>query len=169
MNRTTLPITTADLKFLHDEHAVEEDEESREEKATAQLSWWERIAIIFASRPLLRNTLIFFVVWFIVSNVYYGITFYGTGVIPGNPYFTFGLMNLVQFPFIPAQLYALRKMGPRAVVIAWFIVSAVFFAVLAVFTAIGQKNPVLRIVCVGLVVVGNIFIDNCFTAIYIVT
>lgn len=137
------------------------------------LSPLQRFASLFITADLRRRTFVLLLQWVIVAIVFFGMFFYGTGELPGNPYYTLGLVCAVRIVSMPLQVYILNRYGCRKAVIGWQMAAAVVIGALAALfvvhksgIVIGPAKPILSMI---LIVAGTWMADNAWNALYILT
>ncbi|KAG0720831.1 Organic cation transporter protein [Chionoecetes opilio] len=87
-------------------------------------NFFRSIIILLSTPNLRRRCLIIFFAWFVVSMVYYGLTFSG-GNINASPYLLVFLSGLVEIPSYILSCWTLKKFGRRLNLCALFIICGI--------------------------------------------
>ena len=115
---------------------------------------------------MLRTTLLLVLQWFVTAMVFYGISFYASNVLPGNPYLKLGIMGTVRLISYPLQFLALKRFGVRNTLL----ISHVIFAATMLALAFTKGDSKLGVwIIIVLVSLGQMISDSAFTCVYIFT
>lgn len=109
-----------------------------------------------------KKSLIMFFQWFVVSFVFYGLSF-NAGDLGGNLFLNFAIFGACQIPANFLAIYTLNRLGRRNTVSGGMVIAGL--ASLAVLTV--AQNPDLLWVRLTLATVAMSFISACFNGAYI--
>lgn len=101
----------------------ERKNQEKEEMSILQrfINFFRSIITLLSTRNMRRRCLIIFFAWFVVSMVYYGLTFSG-GNINTSPYLLVFLSGLVEIPSYFLACWTLKKFGRRLNLCVFFII-----------------------------------------------
>ncbi|XP_060063685.1 organic cation transporter protein-like [Ylistrum balloti] len=106
---------------------------------------------LFTHKTLAWRTLIIFLNWFSIAQIYYGVTIHMKN-LGGNFYFKFIMLALVEIPAVAITLLMLSKIG-RKKVHAFFMILAGVSCLLTIFTVIiggpSFEPATLALCCLG--------------------
>ncbi|KAK8387397.1 hypothetical protein O3P69_018173 [Scylla paramamosain] len=112
-NRSSMP-PREELDALRESFEFErkKSEEIEESLLKKFINFFRSIITLLSTRNIRRRCLIIFFAWFVVSMVYYGLTFSG-GNINASPYLLVFLSGLVEIPSYFLVCWTLKKFGRR--------------------------------------------------------
>lgn len=113
INKTSMP-PTEEMNALRESFQLErkKSEKLKESFFKKLVNFFRSIITLLSTRNMRRRCLIIFFAWFVVSMVYYGLTFSG-GNIDASPYLLVFLSGVVEIPSYFLVCWTLKKFGRR--------------------------------------------------------
>lgn len=113
VNKTSMP-PTEEMDALRESFQLERKKSEKLEESFFKkfINVFKSIITLLSTRNMRRRCLIIFFAWFVVSMVYYGLTFSG-GNIDASPYLLVFLSGLVEIPSYFLVCWTLKKFGRR--------------------------------------------------------
>lgn len=133
------------------EKKVDDDDTSKNKSSILDL---------FKHPNLRRKALFIFFDWFVVSGVYYGLS-WNTNNLGGNPYFNFLVAGAVEFPAYTFLIFTLNIWGRRTILCGTMILAGI----LLILPIVVPDN--LEIITITLAMLGKLAITSSYGTIYI--
>lgn len=117
-----------------------------------------------------KRSCILCIQWFVAELVFNGVMFYGTGVVPGDPYLTLIAMSVFRLFNNPVQIFVFNRFGVRNSHIVLLLLTAVALGAMGSLPESWTVSATWTIfISLALLVLGNSFIDACVGALDILT
>lgn len=121
---------------------------------------------LFSTSTMVTRTLISWFIWFVVTMVYYGVSF-SAGAFGGNRYLVFFLTSLIEIPSNYTAIVACKKIGRKKTTIIGLIISSIASAVAVLFQRDLSNTGFLVARIIFASVIAKFFINMAFATIYV--
>lgn len=146
-----------DLSDLYKKHQLEHEK---------KISGLVLLLSLLRTPELRKRTLVLSIQWFTACMVFYGITFYGTNVLPGDPYVKVAALSALRFIGYFPQVWILNRLGSKNTTMMFLLATVVPMFITVFLTG---KDSAVNILAIIAAAFGLCFIDAAFGAVYIFT
>ncbi|ROT83245.1 putative organic cation transporter protein-like [Penaeus vannamei] len=151
------------LRKLEPEEKIAQEKKDNEDKTNFVekiVNFFKSVVTLLSTRNMRRRCLIIFFAWFVVSMVYYGLTFSG-GNIKASVYLMVFMSGLVEIPSYLLVCWTLKKFGRRLNLCVLFVICG---AACLLILAVPKEQVWLNLT---LATIGKFFNSSAFGVAYI--